>query len=232
MHCCSLALISILPTLTVQTAIPDRYARGEEGVCVQKGTWELRRQICGQDFVAYLPSLFRSHSMRSVHEFLEDEMLLTVEDLELLHSSLSQALERPKNRLSVWGVRRHSARTSTTASTSTLLMSPDECDRIAFVCIEDVRLGAQLESSLGVLMGALKNLEVLILKGVGLLGLELCGLARLLYLDLSGNNLCKFDEVLRMVLAKKKSQAQKLGSKSSRGRCCRSTAPSPRSLAR
>ena len=67
-------------------------------------------------------------------------------------------------------------------------MTPDERERIAFLCLEDVKLGSHLLPAIGLLVGAIANVQVLILKGVGLSDISLLrGTPHMLYIDLSSN---------------------------------------------
>jgi hypothetical protein len=163
----------------MQSSMVNRFARGEEGVCVPEGEWEERRKSCDQDFLAYSPSLFHRRTMRSMHEFLDVEMLTTVDELERLQNSLSPILRKNRRSSSM----RASASPSTTAH-----MTPDERERIAFLCLEDVKLGSHLLPAIGSLVGAIANVQVLILKGVGLSDISLLrGTPHMLYIDLSSN---------------------------------------------
>jgi len=179
----------------------ERHAQGEASVCVPEEEWERRRQMCDQDFLAYYPSLFHGRTMRSMHEFLEEEMLTTMQELEQLCCSLAP-YPAPKNpRKSLWGGRSSTGMQASGASFATAQhMTSTHRQRIVFVCLEDVRLPPQLASETGSLVAALGNLEVLILKGVGLSSIEhMRGTPRLLYLDVSANGLFALDEVLHVV---------------------------------
>ena len=187
--------------------LPERHARGEPEVCVPEAVWEARRQrsVGGADFHDYLPSRFQRRTMRSMDEFLADEMITSVEGLERLQRSLAPA--DTHKRSSLWaraslslGGRRSSAPESATPPDSGLPMSSEERARVLFVCIEDAPLGARLLTNLGCIVGALAHLEVLILKGVGLLSIQsVSGTDRLMYLDISANRLTQIDELLRVV---------------------------------
>ena len=185
-----------------QTTQTERQARGQEGVCAPEEEWELRRRECDQDFVGYVPSHSHHRAMRSMHEFENDEMITTVDGLERVCASLGQSPGKSAQRTSLlWGRRRSSMQTSGALSEAAA-MQPCERERIVFVCIEDTRLGVQLAAQIGPTLQALSNLEVVILKGVGLSSLEkMQGTTRLLYLDLSGNSLFEVDDVQRFLRA-------------------------------
>jgi len=150
--------------------------------------------------VAYVPSHSHHRTMRSMHEIEDDEMLTTVDGLEQVGASLAQPPGGNKQRTSLlWGRRRSSMRASG-ASSAAAAARPCQRDRIVFVCIEDVRLGVQLTAQIGPILQALSNLEVVILKGVGLSSIEqVQGSARLLYLDVSGNSIFEVAEVERLL---------------------------------
>jgi hypothetical protein len=136
-----------------------------------------------------------------MHEFLEGEMLTTVQELQNLYDSL--ALARRPERKRAWG-RRSSARASAAEQRESTgeqtSLSQQQRNSIVFVCIEDVGLAAHLACELGSMLMALQNLEVIILKSVGLSSVQqVRGSPRLLFLDMSGNHLCALGEVLRLV---------------------------------
>jgi hypothetical protein len=189
-----------LPWRAQQTTQAERQARGQLGVCAPEEEWELRRRECDQDFVGYVPSHSHHRAMRSMHEFEDDEIITSVDGLERVCASLAQSHGKSAQRTSLlWGRRRSSMRASG-ASSEAAAMQPCERERIVFVCIEDARLGVQLAAQIGPTLKALTNLEVVILKGVGLSSIEkVQGTTRLLYLDLSGNSLFEVDEVERFL---------------------------------
>ena len=127
-------------------------------------------------------------------------MITSVDGLERVCASLAQSHGKSAQRTSLlWGRRRSSMRASG-ASSEAAAMQPCQRERIVFLCIEDARLEVQLAAQIGPTLKALSNLEVVILKGVGLSSLEkVQGTTRLLYLDLSGNNLFEVDEVERFL---------------------------------
>jgi Leucine-rich repeat (LRR) protein len=169
---------------------------------VPEDEWEQRRNECDQGYLAYYPSLFHSRTMRSIHEFLEEEMITTLNELQSLYDSLAPTRREERRSTSLWRRGRSIAKTNSgvreSAGSSCALQH--ERNGIVFVCIEDARLDAHLASELGSMVRALENLEVLILKGVGLSSIaQVQGSPRLLYLDVSGNNLCTLADVLRLV---------------------------------
>lgn len=183
-----------------QTTQAERQARGQKGVCAPEKEWELRRKECDQDFVCYVPSHAHHRAMRSMHEFEDDGMITTVDGLVHVCASLGQSSAKSAKRTSLlWGRRRSSMRTSGALFDDAALQTCER-ERIAFVCIEDVRLGVQLAAQIGPTLQALSNLEVVILKSVGLSSIEkVQGTPRLLYLDLSGNSLFDVDELERLL---------------------------------
>lgn len=184
----------------MQQAMADRYAPGQEGVCVPEEEWESRRQCCDEDFVCYYPSIFHGRTMRSMHEFVPEEMLTTTHDLERLRNSLALPHPRENKRTSLWGGRRSSMRASNDSLSTLPAMSADERQAIVFVCIENEQLPARLAADLGSVVAALVNVEVLILKAVGFSDmLNVRGTESVVYLDVSGNNIGQLDQVLRVV---------------------------------
>lgn len=130
-------------------------------------------------------------------------MITTIPELQNLYDALVLTRRQERKSTSLWGRRGSNTRMSIGLhddSAASTRAWQHQYNAVVFICIEDVHLNSHLACELGSLLRVLENLEVLILKSVGLSSIaHVQGSPRLLYLDVSGNHLSTLAHVLRLV---------------------------------